>query len=70
MANQKHSHSIAESVANVAVGFWMAVLIQGFVLQSLNINLPMDVNVTVTTILTVVSVARSYVIRRIFNLFQ
>lgn len=64
---QRRAHSILEVALNTASGFLTSLLTQWFVFPLFNINVAFHENVALTAIFTVVSVARSYFWRRLFN---
>lgn len=65
---QTRKMSLVESCCNIAVGFVVAMLTWEFVIEPVfNIEKSYVDNLGITTIFTVISLARSYVLRRIFN---
>jgi len=64
---QSRTMSGLESVANVAVGYGIALLTQVVVFGALEIPVSLDQNLWIGAVFTVVSLVRSYVMRRIFN---
>lgn len=64
---QPRIHSAFESVANVAVGYVVALATQLAVFPLFGISVSVQENLAISLIFTVVSLARSYVLRRIFN---
>jgi hypothetical protein len=67
---QSRTHSMAETMANIVVGFAASMVIQALVLPSMGHDITLAQNFWLTCIFTVVSVVRGYGIRRIFNRFQ
>lgn len=65
--SQSHKHSFYESILNVAVGYSIALLSQILVFSAYHIDIPLDINAALCFWLTLVSIARSYLIRRYFN---
>ena len=59
--------SAAESAANVAVGYGVALLSQLAVFPLFDIHIPFSANLQIGAWFTVISLVRSYVIRRWFN---
>ena len=59
--------SAIESVANVVVGYGVALTTQVIVFGSLGLSVSLEQNLWIGGIFTVVSLVRSYVVRRIFN---
>lgn len=69
-AGQSRLGSALESVANVAVGWGVALAAQIIVLPWFGVNLAMADNLAISAIFTVISFVRSLVIRRLFNRIQ
>jgi hypothetical protein len=62
--------SLIEAIANVATGFVVAVLTQLAVLPWFDVRLSLSENLFVGGIFTLVSVVRSYTLRRLFETLQ
>lgn len=67
MQGQSRAMSIVESVANVAVGYGVAVCAQILVFPLFGIDASLGANLGIGAIFTVVSLCRSYALRRLFN---
>ena len=67
---QSRTHSMAETMANIVVGFAVSMIIQALVLPAMGHHITLAQNFWITCIFTVASVVRGYGIRRIFNRFQ
>lgn len=67
MREQTRLGSFGESCLNVAIGYGVALASQILVFPLFGINIPLASNVAIGAIFTVISIARSYVIRRAFN---
>lgn len=65
--SQTRTMSAVESVANVAVGYGIAVATQAAVFPLFGIHATAADHLAIGAIFTVVSLARSYLLRRIFN---
>lgn len=65
--SQTRTMSAVESVANVAVGYGIAVATQAAVFPLFGIHATAADHLAIGAIFTVVSLARSYVLRRVFN---
>lgn len=65
--SQSRTMSAIESVANVAVGYGIAVAAQAAVFPLFGIHATAADHLAIGAIFTVVSLARSYLLRRIFN---
>ena len=64
---QTRTQSLIESAANVAIGYLVALGAQFVVFPSLGIQVSLSQNLLIGAIFTVVSIARSYCVRRLFN---
>jgi len=65
---QSKGMSLVESVANVAVGYGVALVSQIFVFPIFGIYIPLSDNMKIGACFTVISIARSYFLRRFFNM--
>ena len=59
--------SAAESVANVLIGYGIALATQVVVFDALKISVSFGQNLWIGVVFTVVSLVRSYLLRRFFN---
>lgn len=67
---QKRSHSLIETVFSTALGF-LATLGAQFVIYPLfNISTTFTTNFLLTCFFTIISIARGYFVRRLFNWMQ
>lgn len=64
---QSRRASLLEAVINVAVGFWVAVAVQSLVFPLFGIATSFGTDLKIAGIFTAVSIARSYVMRRVFE---
>lgn len=64
---QSRTMSAVEAVANVAVGFVVAVVAQMLVFPLFGLHASLGDNLAIGAIFTVVSLVRSYALRRLFN---
>lgn len=64
---QSRRESFVEACINVGIGFFVSFAVQLITFPWFGIHLDLGDNLAVTTIFTVTSVARSYVVRRFFN---
>ena len=64
---QSRTASLIESVANIAVGYCVAVVAQAVIFPLFGINIPLSDNLLIGGLFTVVSLVRSYCLRRLFN---
>jgi hypothetical protein len=65
--SQSRAMSAAESVANVAIGYGVAVASQIVIFPLFGVHLPLSDNLLIGAWFTVISLARSYVVRLVFN---
>lgn len=64
---QSRIMSLVKSAANVAIGFWIAVLTQMLVLPLFGLEATMRAQMSIGAIFTLVSLVRSYALRRVFE---
>ena len=64
---QSRLGSFVESVANVAIGYWVAVGAQMAIFPLFGVSLPLRQNMAIGALFTVVSLIRSYALRRLFR---
>lgn len=65
--SQTRAMSAAESAANVAIGYGVAVGSQIAILPLFGVHLPLADNLLIGAYFTAISLARSYLVRRAFN---
>lgn len=64
---QSKKHSFLESLLNVAVGYGIAILSQIVIFPWFGIQIPLRDNLLIGVLFTIVSIVRSYALRRAFN---
>lgn len=64
---QSRIGSILESVANITIGFGVALASQMLIFPLYGVHLPLADNLWITLWFTIISLARSYALRRAFN---
>jgi len=64
---QTRLQSLIESVANVAIGYCVALLAQFAVFPLYGMEVSLAVNLQIGLWFTAISIARSYCVRRAFN---
>ena len=64
---QTRAISLLEAVANVAVGYWIAVLTQMLVVPLFGLEASLAQNLGIGAVFTGVSIVRSYALRRVFK---
>ncbi len=67
---QTRIQSFIESCINVAIGYGVALVSQILIFPLFGIYLPLSSNLAIGAIFTVISIARSYAVRRVFNRFH
>jgi len=65
--NQSKFQSFVESLVNIAIGYGMAVVTQIGIFPLFGIYIPLHSNFMMAAIFTLISLVRSYFIRRWFN---
>jgi hypothetical protein len=64
---QSKISSFIESLANIAIGYFVALIFQIVVFPMVGINVPLSTNLEIGAWFTLISLVRSYIIRRWFN---
>lgn len=64
---QSKKHSAFEAVANVAIGYLVSVLANILVLPAFGYNVTITDSFAIGIAFTIISLVRSYVLRRLFN---
>lgn len=67
---QTRRGSFTESCINVAIGYGVAIASQLLVFPQFGISVSLADNLVIGAIFTIISIARSYVVRRAFNAYQ
>lgn len=70
MTGQSRRGSALEAVVNVLVGYWIAVLAQLAIFPLFGWRPSLSENLAIGGLFTVVSLVRSYCLRRLFNWWQ
>lgn len=65
--SQSRRGSFIEACANVAIGYGVAIAAQVAIFPLFGINAPMSDHLLIGALFTAVSLARSYLLRRVFN---
>lgn len=65
--NQTKRHSFLESLTNVAIGYFVALASQIAIFPMFDIHVPFRDNILIGLYFTVISIARSYALRRWFT---
>jgi hypothetical protein len=64
---QLKKHSLLESIINILVGYGVALGSQILIFPQYGINISIRDNIDIGLLFTVISLVRSYVLRRIFT---
>ena len=64
---QSRAMSLVEAIANVAVGYGVAVVTQILIFPMFGLNTTLMQNLKIGAIFTIVSIARSFALRRLFE---
>lgn len=64
---QSKRFSLIESVTNTLIGFIVSLIIQLIIYPIMDIPVTFGQNLTITAVFTLVSIARGYLVRRLFN---
>jgi len=67
MNGQSKKMSFVESLINVAIGYGVAISAQIIIFPIFGIHIPLYDNLLIGALFTLVSIIRSYIVRRIFN---
>lgn len=67
MIGQKKSHSLIEAIINIVVGIILGFFLNSFIFPLLGIVITKIQNIELVAVFTIVSLLRSYILRRIFN---
>lgn len=69
-AGQSRRASLAEAAVNIAIGYVVAIAAQCLIFPLFGIHVGLAENLGIGAAFTVVSLVRSYVLRRLFNWLQ
>jgi len=64
---QKKKHSFIESIINVLIGYFIAVLSQVIIFPFFGVDIPLRDNFIIGGYFTLISIIRSYTVRRFFT---
>ena len=64
---QTRRHSLIESLSNVAIGYIVALISQIAIFPLFNIHVPIKDNILIGLYFTVISIIRSYILRRLWT---
>lgn len=69
-ASQPRRHSFAESVANIVAGLVINLLVQYYMFPLFGFRVTLAQDFAIAGIFTVISIIRSYGLRRLFNWYH
>lgn len=64
---QSRKMSLIESITNVIIGYFVALLSQLLIFPVFDIHVSLSQNIKIGLFFTVISIIRSYFLRRLFN---
>jgi len=64
---QSRVMSLVEAIANVIVGYGVAVITQMMIFPAFGLHTTLAQNLTIGALFTIVSIARSFALRRLFE---
>lgn len=64
---QTKRHSLLESLVNISIGYLTALFSQFLIFPLFDINIPIQDNLLIGLYFTIISLIRSYLVRRYFN---
>ena len=67
MIGQTKRHSVYESCFNILIGYGVAILSQIIIYPFYGIHVPIQTNISIGAWFTIISLVRSYILRRLFN---
>ena len=67
---QTKKQSFIESVVNILIGYFTALFSQFLIFPLFDINIPIQDNLLIGLYFTLISLCRSYLVRRFFNNFS
>lgn len=67
---QSRRASLAEAIVNVAIGFWVAVGAQALIFPLFGIETSLGTDLQIAAIFTIISIIRSYLMRRMFEVWM
>ncbi|MDI3307515.1 MAG: hypothetical protein QJR07_10470 [Acetobacteraceae bacterium] len=70
MIGQTRKQSLAEAAVNVLLGYGIAIAAQRAIFPLFGIRISLTQDLAIGLCFTVVSLVRSYLLRRLFNLWQ
>jgi hypothetical protein len=65
--SQSRKASLIEAAANIAIGFGVALVSQLIIFPLYGVHVPLSTDLAITAWFTLISLVRSYALRRLFN---
>lgn len=66
---QSKKHSLIESLSNIAIGYCISIMSNILIFPLFDIHVQLSTNLKIGGLFTIVSIIRSYFLRRFFNFF-
>ena len=70
MGGQKRITSLVEAILNVVIGYVVAVMAQTMIFPLFGVFVTLSENMVIAGLFTIISVIRSFSLRRLFNYLQ
>jgi hypothetical protein len=64
---QTKTFSLIEAITSTLIGFIVSLIVQLIIYPIMDIRVTIEQNLTITTVFTIVSIVRGYLVRRFFN---
>lgn len=64
---QTRTQSLVESITNIIIGYTVAIASQLIIFPMFDISIPLGDNLLIGAYFTIISLVRSYIVRRYFN---
>ena len=64
---QSKIHSLYESLLNIFIGWVISVISSAIIFPLLGVDLPLEANLKASVFFTIISIVRTYFVRRYFN---
>jgi len=64
---QTKTFSLIEAITSTLIGFIVSLIVQLIIYSIMDIRVTITQNLTITTVFTIVSIFRGYLVRRFFN---
>lgn len=64
---QSKKHSMMETFLNIAIGWIVSICANAIIFPIVGVDLPLEANLKVSVFFTIISIIRTYAVRRYFN---